>query len=88
MQLKALMTGGHHFLLSEDSAIPFSTEDLGTLYDGKNLLGTLDDDTVKALAPLLLGAEDSSRSDKLDYLAGAAPAPAGTVSPIKMQSLA
>jgi len=89
-QLKALMSGGHHFLLSEDSAIPFSTEDLGTLYDGKNLLGTLDNDTVEALAPLLLGAEDSSRSDKLEYLttslAGAAPA--GTVSPIKMQSLA
>jgi len=84
------MGGGIHVVQTEDSAIPFSTEDLGTLYDGKNLLGTLDNDTVEALAPLLLGAEDSSRSDKLEYLttslAGAAPA--GTVSPIKMQSLA
>jgi myosin-5 len=77
-QLKVLMnseqshgSGGqtHHFLLEEDSAIPFSTDDLGSLYDGKNLLDTLDIGLAKVLAPQLLGEErDDGEPASLDYL--------------------
>ncbi len=77
-QLKVLMnseqshgTGGqtHHFLLEEDSAIPFSTDDLGSLYDGKNLLDTLDVGLAEALAPQLLGEErDGGEPAGLEYL--------------------
>ena len=78
-QLKVLMnseqshgSGGqtHHFLLEEDSAIPFSTDDLSSLYDGKHLLDTLDVGLAEALAPQLVGEErDGGDPPSLDYLA-------------------
>ena len=92
-QLKVLMNseshagGGqtHHFLLEEDSAIPFSTEELGCIYDGKNLLDTLDLGSAEALGSLLLG--DDRQDARLEYLTKPLNANPNNVSPIKMQNL-
>jgi myosin-5 len=69
-QLKVLMNSepGQHtqsFLLNEDTTVPFSTDDLGTLYDGKNLLNTLEASNMEQLASCLLGDD---RKGSLDYL--------------------
>ena len=94
-QLKVLMSGQtHHFLLDENSNMPFSTDDLASLYDGTNLLDTLVGDTrvMESLAPTLLG--DGDDLSKLEYLTrplsvgGAMTAgETGAVTPIKMQNL-
>ena len=75
-QLKVLMnsesqsSGGqtHHFLLEEDSSIPFTTDDLGSLYDGKTLLDSVDLDLAEKLAPQLLGDDWDGEVASLNYL--------------------
>lgn len=79
-QLKVMMTTdgqnaqNHSFLLDEDSAIPFSTDELGMTYDGLGLLDSLID------IPSELRGEE--RNERFSFLSRNLPG-----SPIKMQNL-
>ena len=79
-QLKVVMTSegqhaqNHSFLLDEDSAIPFTTDELGTTYDGLALL-----DSLVEIPPVLLNDQD--RKDRFAFLVRNLSA-----SPIKIQN--
>lgn len=80
-QLKVMMTSegqhaqNHSFLLDEDSAIPFSTDELGTTYDGMGLLDSL--------VEIPLELRDEDRKDRFSFLTRSLSA----TSPMKMQNL-
>jgi myosin V len=70
-QLKVMMTSeGQHtqnlsFLLDEDSAIPFTTDELGATYDGLGLLESLVEIPPELMKP---GGEEPDREDRFSYL--------------------
>ena len=82
-QLKVVMNSegqqgqNHSFLLDEDSAIPFSTDDLGKTYDGANLL-----DCLTSVPSALNQGDDPERKDRFGFLLSSLGR-----SPLKMQNI-